>query len=105
MPHFYFHVLDGSGIADDIGAVLPSIEVAKIEAARLAGAVISEGIAENVWNGVHWQVVVSDSPSPTGGRALLSLTLSAREQVHPYWLDYIRSLLQFRRTPRPIDAF
>jgi hypothetical protein len=104
MPHFYFHVLDGSGIADDTGAVLASIEVAKIEAARLAGAVISEGISDKVWNGVPWQVVVSDSPSPTGGRALLSLTLSAREQARPYWLDYIRSLLPLRRAPRPIDA-
>jgi hypothetical protein len=80
MHRFYFHVVDGSAIADDTGEELPSIEAAKIEAARLAGAVLSEGIADEVWKGSPWSVVVSDSPSPEGGHTFLTLTLSAQEQ-------------------------
>jgi hypothetical protein len=81
MPHFYFHVVDGSAIADDTGEELPNIDAAKIEAARLAGAVLSEGIADEIWKGSPWQVVVSDSPWLEGGRTFLTLTLSAREQA------------------------
>jgi hypothetical protein len=80
MPRFYFHIVDGSAIADDTGTELPGIEAAKIEAARLAGAVLSEGIAEKIWQGSPWRLVISDSPSPGGGRTFLTLTLSAQEQ-------------------------
>jgi hypothetical protein len=78
MPRFYFHVVDGSGIADDTGEERPSIDAAKTEAARFAGAVLSEGIADEIWKGSPWRLVVSDSPSPEGGRTFLTLTLSAR---------------------------
>jgi len=66
MPRFYFHIVDGSARADDTGEELPSIDVAKIEAARLAGAVLREGIADEIWGGSPWRVVVSDSPSVEG---------------------------------------
>jgi len=81
MPRFYFHIVDGSSIADDTGEELPSIDAAKIEAARLAGAVLSEGIADEIWKGSPWRVVVSDNPSLGGGRTFLTLTLSAQEQA------------------------
>src|SRR4051812_21549043 len=67
MARFYFHVLDGSALSDDTGLELPGIDAAKIAAVRLAGAVIRDGIPDEVWKGSPWRVVVSDSPLPTAG--------------------------------------
>jgi len=80
MRRFYFHLVDGSAIPDDTGVELPSVEAAKIEAAKFAGAVLSEGIADGIWAGSPWRVVVSDSPLPDRGRTFLTLTLSCEAQ-------------------------
>jgi hypothetical protein len=84
MPRFYFHVLDGSALFDDSGLELPGIDAAMKAAVRFAGAVLREGIADDLWKGSPRQVLVSDSPSPTGsGRTLLTLTLSAQVKAVP----------------------
>jgi hypothetical protein len=63
MPRFYFHILDGSALFDFTGVELPGIDAAMTEAVRFAGAVLRDGIADEIWKGSPWRVVVSDSPS------------------------------------------
>jgi hypothetical protein len=79
MPHFYYHVLDGTSVPDRDGVELPDIDAAKVEAFRFAGAVLSDGIDGSVWQGHPWRIVVTDGPSPQGGRTYLTLTLSGQE--------------------------
>ena len=79
MPRFHFHVLDGTSVLDRDGLELPDIGAAKVEAARFVGEVLSHGINGSVWLGHPWRVVVTDGPSPEGGRTYLTLTLSGQE--------------------------
>ncbi|MGY0575951.1 DUF6894 family protein [Bradyrhizobium sp. RDM12] len=44
MPHCYFHVLDGIALTDDTGTELVDRAEAKVEAVRLAGAMLMEAL-------------------------------------------------------------
>jgi hypothetical protein len=83
MTRFHFHILDGKNLFDDTGADLADIDAAKIEAVRLAGAVLSEGLLPDFWQGTAWEMVVNDSPalgSGGSGRTFFTLILSATEE-------------------------
>jgi hypothetical protein len=56
MPRFHFHT---SGVKDDDGHILPSLEVAKCEAVKLAGRIICDD-AESFWGQGEWAMTVSD---------------------------------------------
>ena len=79
MPRFHFHILNGKNLNDDNGAEFADIEAARIEAVRLAGAVLSEGVSPDLWRGTAWEMVVSDDPELRSGRTFFTLTVSATE--------------------------
>ena len=80
MSHFHFHILNGKNLYDDTGAELPDIEAAKIEAIRVAGTVLCEGVSAAFWRGTAWKMVVKDNPELRSGRTFFTLTLSATEE-------------------------
>jgi hypothetical protein len=80
MPRFHFHILDGKNLNDDNGAELADTGAAKIEAVRLAGTVLSEGLSPNFWRGTAWEMVVNDNPELRSGRTFFTLTFSASEE-------------------------
>lgn len=51
MSRFHFHILNGKNLYDDTGAELSDIEAAKLEAVRVAGTVLSEGVSADFWRG------------------------------------------------------
>ncbi|KYK44734.1 hypothetical protein ABH994_007526 [Bradyrhizobium yuanmingense] len=80
MPRFHFHIQNGKNLNDDNGAEFADIEAAKIEAVRLAGAVLSEGLFPGFWRGTAWEMVVNDNPELRSGRTFFTLTLSGTEE-------------------------
>ena len=76
MPRYFFHVHDGQSIFDDTGTELADISAAKAEALRLAGGLLKDGQAgELFWSGTPWRLEVTDSPNP-GGRTFFALQFS-----------------------------
>ena len=74
MPRFYFHIEDGTSIADDVGMELPDVAEAKCEAVRYAGRLICDHAGE-FWDAGQWNMTVSDER----GLTLFALHLSGTE--------------------------
>jgi hypothetical protein len=74
MPRYYFHVDDGHSILDHEGTEFPGLKAARIEAVRLAGAILSER-AETFWNDEPWSLRVTDK----AGLTLFALEVIATE--------------------------
>jgi hypothetical protein len=74
MPRYFFHIRDGSDIADLEGTELPDLSSARVAAVELAGSMLREH-AEKFWNGEDWRVEVADK----SGLILFSLHFSAVE--------------------------
>ncbi|HTK36033.1 MAG TPA: hypothetical protein VL358_12205 [Caulobacteraceae bacterium] len=72
MPLYFFHVRDGSGVGDDTGTDLPTLEAARIHAVAFAGEMLKDNAAK-FWQGDEWVVEVTDDR----GFALFSLSLMA----------------------------
>jgi hypothetical protein len=72
MPRYYFHVEDGHSNLDGEGTEFPGLNAARIEAVRLAGAVLGES-AETFWNDEQWALRVTD----TAGLTLFALEFIA----------------------------
>lgn len=53
MPSYYFHVLDHRKIIDETGTDLPGDHEAKLEAVRLAGALIEESPGDVIDHGQY----------------------------------------------------
>jgi hypothetical protein len=83
MPHFFFHVVDGTDLLDDNGAQFPDVGAAKAEAVRLAGAVLSHSDSARFLQDHPWRVLVSDSPHPEKGHTFFTLIISAEEGGSP----------------------
>lgn len=62
---------------------LAGLAAARVEAIELAGAVLREGISDRFWEGDPWQLVVTDSPSPTAGQThfVLSFSTTSPESI------------------------
>jgi hypothetical protein len=61
MPQFHFHTPD---LRDDDGHILPSMDVAKCEAIKLAGRTICEH-ADSFWDQGEWAMTVTDESGLT----------------------------------------
>ena len=75
MPRYFFHVIDGRDIIDNVGTELSGLKAARTEAIQLAGAILrDEGDA--FWKGEEWQMNVTDLT----GQSVLKLRFSADDQ-------------------------
>lgn len=73
MPTFHFHVDDGdSHSRDEDGVELPSLQVARREATRLAGELLRDR-PDDVWTQQSWRMTVTDD----GGTTLFKLQVGA----------------------------
>lgn len=59
MPHYYFHVVNGSARADPVGIELPDLDAAKREASRYAGEMLRDN-PDAIWKNTGWMMVVSN---------------------------------------------
>ncbi|WP_210352251.1 DUF6894 family protein, partial [Bradyrhizobium rifense] len=75
--------MDGTALIDETGVELPDIAVARSEAIKLAAGVLREGLAGHFWEGHPWQLVVTDSSSPTAGTTYFAFTFSVKESALP----------------------
>lgn len=64
MPHFFFHVQDGTDDPDMQGAELPDLAAARREALRFAGALLMEA-SEAFWRSAEWRMRVVDAAGLT----------------------------------------
>ena len=59
MPLYFFDVRDGECLTDTAGTELADVKQARLEAARLAGELLSQN-PEAFWDGDEWVVEVRD---------------------------------------------
>ena len=64
MARYFFHVEDGSEIADDLGMELPTLAEAKCEAVRYAGRLICDH-GTKFWDSADWSMTVTDEKGLT----------------------------------------
>lgn len=81
MQRYYFHIVDGSALTDDTGTELADFAEARIEAIKLVAGLLGGGVLPGFWEGEPWQLVVTDSPSPTAGHTYFVLNFSASTPV------------------------
>ncbi len=74
MARYFFHTRDGHYVIDDEGTELPNEQDARVEAARLMGALIKDQ-AREFWSDKSLNLMVIDE----GGALLFALALSAVE--------------------------
>lgn len=58
MPRYFFHILNGKAVIDEIGLELTNLDQMRTEAIRAAGQMLSDG--QHSWKGRAWQMVVTD---------------------------------------------
>lgn len=59
MPHYFFHVSDGSDYPDPHGTILPDLDAARAHALAYFGDLIRDAPCE-FWNGDQWTMNVAD---------------------------------------------
>lgn len=74
MPRYFFHVLDGCDYRDLQGTELADLNVARREAVRFAGALLTDE-PDNFWGTDTWRMRVTDDY----GFTLFELTFSATD--------------------------
>ena len=74
MPRYFFHLTDGSRERDREGTELVSNAVARVEAIKLTGAVMSED-PDRLWDGREFRVEVTDERA----RLLFTVITSAQD--------------------------
>jgi hypothetical protein len=72
MPRYFFHVIDGKELPDNVGTVLANADEARAEAIVLSGAMLKES-ASTFWNNGQWQMRVVDE----AGEKVCALNFSA----------------------------
>jgi hypothetical protein len=74
MPRYFFHVRDGFDLPDREGAEFSDLAVARLEAVRAAGKLLSND-ADHFWNGREWIMTVTNE----AGLVLFTLEFVATE--------------------------
>lgn len=76
MPRYFFHVEDHLRFPDEDGTFLRDLDAARIEAVRVAGAMLTDHAA-SFWDKGEWRVVVTDD------RQLILFSLSFEAGAAP----------------------
>jgi hypothetical protein len=77
MLRYYFHVKDGHHSADLEGTEFEDLRAARTAAIELSGEMIREGIGETLWEGIPWEIRVTDAAGGEG-REFFRLYFSTR---------------------------
>src|ERR671912_482481 len=72
MPRFFFHVVDGHDMPDNIGTELPDMAAVRQEALSTSGQILRDG-GDEFWSGEDWRMHVVDE----AGQEVLTLRFSA----------------------------
>lgn len=70
MKRYFFHIMNGRAILDDVGLELTDMDQVRTEAIRAAGQMLSDG--QHSWKGKAWQMIVTD----TDGTIVFGVNLS-----------------------------
>ncbi len=72
MPRYFFHIIDGEEMLDEVGTMLAGVPEARAEAVVVSGEVLKD-LGGKFWNNGQWQVRVVDE----AGNKVCALTFSA----------------------------
>jgi hypothetical protein len=87
MPRYFFHIEDHKRFPDEEGTELAGLAEARVEAVRVAGAMLSDN-ASTFWDSGSWRVVVTDE----GRHVLFAVSFSATDAASlPQTYDPLRS--------------
>jgi hypothetical protein len=64
MQRYYFHVLNGHLVPDEIGMDLPSLEAVRAEAIVASGEMLRD-LGMKAWAGSEWQMHVTNTSNET----------------------------------------
>jgi hypothetical protein len=56
VPRYYFHILNGKMLIDDVGVEVADTEAAKLEAVKYAGTVLTSEHPTDMWRGIPWEM-------------------------------------------------
>lgn len=59
MARYFFHIMNGKVIVDEVGMELAGMDQVRLEAIRSAGQMLSDG--RHAWKGQAWQMIVADA--------------------------------------------
>ena len=59
MARYFFHIMNGKAIFDEVGLELTDMDHVRTEAIRAAGEMLSDG--KHRWKGQAWQMIVTDA--------------------------------------------
>lgn len=76
MPRYFFHVIDGSFIVDNIGIDCESMREVRIEAIKTSAEILRD-VAGKFPAGLQWQMHVTDETK----RTVLKLSFAVDEPV------------------------
>lgn len=58
MSRYFFHVMNGKALIDDVGVELPDLAAVRLEAITSSGQMLSAG--DQTWTGDAWRMMVAD---------------------------------------------
>jgi hypothetical protein len=82
MTRYFFHVIDGRFLVDDVGTELPDMGAVRAMAVQASGEILRD-LGIDAWTGSEWQMHVTDDAK----RTVLKLRFSAEDLTMPDTLD------------------
>ena len=64
MERYYFHVIDGQFLADEVGTMFPNVAAVRVEALVASGEMLRD-LGRRAWAGSEWQMHVTDEANET----------------------------------------
>ena len=64
MNRYFFHVIDGQFLVDEVGTELPDIGAVRAMAVQASGEILRD-LGMDAWTGSEWQMHVTDEAKQT----------------------------------------
>ena len=78
MNRYFFHLIDGQFLVDDVGTELPDMDAVRAMAIETSGEMLRD-LGRDAWTGSEWQMHVTDEAKHT----VLKLRFSAEDLTTP----------------------
>jgi hypothetical protein len=78
MSRYFFHLIDGQFLVDEVGTELPDMSAVRAMAVQASGEMLRD-LGRGAWTGSEWQMHVTDEAKHT----VLRLRFSAEDLTAP----------------------
>jgi hypothetical protein len=79
MNRYFFHLIDGQFLVDEVGTELPDMGAVRAMAVQTSGEMLRD-LGREAWTGSEWQMHVTDEAKQT----VLKLRFSAEDLTTPH---------------------